>query len=128
MKIRTEQVIDVHEWDKLVQETYGRPYMFQQQNGCQDRGTYHLTVPSEGEDFDNDTLPEIVNHDDMGVSFDAWLKRDPKAPLKDEEYNQVYSIGLWWARNFYPSIEMVANDLHAKGLLPTGEFSINIDW
>ena len=37
-------------------------------------------------------------------------------------------IDLWWKRNFYPDIEMVANDLHAKGLLEAGEYAIDIDW
>lgn len=126
MKIRTEKVIDVSEWDKMVQETYGRPYSFQQQNGCQSRGTFRFSVPDHAEDFENDTVPEEVNHEEMGVSFAAWLKRDPKAPLPNREDN--WAVGLWWSRNFYPNIQMVANDLHAKGLLEAGSYCIDIDW
>jgi hypothetical protein len=76
-------------------------------------------------------VPEIVNHDKQGVSFRAWLKRDPNKPLGDEEpdkgNNKTY-INMWWERNFYPDIQMVANDLHSKGLLEAGEYIINIDW
>lgn len=127
MKIRTKQVIDVADWDKLVTETYGRPYNFQQQDGCQQRQGFHITVPDkEAYDFENDTVPEIVNHSDMGVSFAAWLKRDPKQPLPNRENGS--GLDLWWARNFYPNINVVANDIHAKGLLPAGDYTIDIDW
>lgn len=126
MKIRTEKVIDVDEWDKLVKKTYGRPYSFQQQGGCQDRGVFYITVPDEANDCEEDIVPEIVNHEEMGVSFSAWLKRDPKTPLANGSTD--YSLDLWWDRNFYPDIQMVANDLHNKGLLEAGEYTINIDW
>ena len=134
MKLEIEKVnmIDVIEWSKFVEETYKRPYNFQQQNGCQDRGTFHLTVPIiEPEDFKADRVPEIVNDNKMGVSFKAWLERDPKAPLREDDKTirtEEYAINMWWERNFYPSIEMIANDLHSKGLLDAGEYIINIDW
>lgn len=129
MKIRTEQVITVQEWDKTVRETYGRPYSFQQQGGCKSRGVERFSVPPEYDDeydFPNDTVPEVVNHEDMGVSFKAWLARDPKQKLSNREDD--FGLGLWWARNFYPNVQMIANDLHAKGLLPAGEYAIDIDW
>ena len=130
IKTKTEQVINVSDWDDLVQETYKRPYSFQQQDGCKERQRVRITIPCEVNDFENDTVPEVVNHEDMGVSFKAWLARDPKQKLKDEkeDHQAGYVIELWWARNFYPTIEMVANDLHAKGLLEAGDYTIDIDW
>lgn len=109
MKIRTEKVIDVSEWDGLVEETYGRPYNFQQQDGCKDRGNFRITVPSEEvNDFENDTVPEVINHKDMGVSFAAWLKRSPNEPLAGEKLREdKWGIDLWWQRNFYPDVQMV---------------------
>lgn len=127
MKIRTEQVIDLREWDTLVKTTYGRPYSFQQQDGCKDRGLFRFSVPSQSvEDYERDSVPEVVNHDEMGVSFAAWLKRDPKAPLADGSTD--YNLDLWWKRNFYPDVQMVVNDLHARGLLAAGDYTIDIDW
>ena len=68
MKIRVEKVIDVSDWDKLVIETYKRPYSFQQQDGCKDRGTFRFSVPNEEtDDYENDSVPEIVNHNEMGL-------------------------------------------------------------
>ena len=131
MRIRTEKVIDVQDWDELVEKTYGRPYSFQQQDGCQPRGSFRFEVPAEGEDFEKTTIPEKVNHEEMGVSFAAWLARDPKTPLSIPDHGceaKQWTIDLWWQRNFYPNIQMVANDLHAKGLLDAGEYTINIDW
>ena len=127
MNIRTEQIIDSWDWDDLVTKTYGRPYSFQQQDGCKQRGTVSISVPDDAEDFDNDTVPEIVNHNDMGVSFKAWLARDPKKQLNNKDNQTSCSLGLWWGRNFYPDVNMVANDLHAKGLLNAGDYTINID-
>ncbi len=128
LKIKTEKVIEVHDWDDLVQKTYGRPYCFQQQDGCNERGVFKFTVPDESDDFVNETVPEVVNHHEMGVSFAAWLARDPKQKLSDPEAQEDYCLQLWWDRNFYPEFQMVANDLHAKGLIEAGDYTITIDW
>ena len=127
MKIQTRNVIDSHEWDRGVKKTYGRPYNLQQQDGCQSRGNIYLTVPGPLEvDEYPDEIPEVVNSPQMGVSFKAWLARDPKQPLPDRD--EPWALDMWWARNFYPHLQMVANDLHAKGLLEAGEYTIDIDW
>lgn len=128
MKIstRTEQVIDVGDWDQLVIDTYGKPYSFQQQDGCKERQRVKITIPQEAYDYENDIVPEVVNHEDMGVSFKAWLERDPKKSLPDEKGS--WSLGLWWERNFYPDVQMIANDLYEKGLIEAGTYTIDIDW
>jgi hypothetical protein len=33
LKVNNIKQIDVQDWDELVQETYNRPYMLQQQDG-----------------------------------------------------------------------------------------------
>lgn len=123
---REVKVIEVRDFDDLVEKTYDKPYSFQQQDGCKERQLVNIKVPeSHINDYGNDTLPEIVNHDDMGVSFKAWLERDPDKLLPDKNQS---STNLWWYRNFYPHISMIINDLHSKGLLEAGEYKINIDW
>lgn len=129
LKFKTKQVIDVGDWDDLVKSTYGKPYSFQQQDGCKDRGTHELTIPDEAYDYKNQTIPEEVNGEEMGVSFAAWLARDPKQKLDTEdEWAREHGVTMFWVRNFYPDVSMVANDLHSKGLIPAGEYVINIDW
>lgn len=153
IKTKDIKIIDDSDFDKLVQETYGKPYCFQQQDDCKERGIEYITVPVDNPyDYENDTVPEIVNGEEMGVSFKAWLERDPNAPLNpsDEELEscnyywpeseqdkekykiewceRTHRINLFYERNFYPSVDMIVNDLHAKGLLPAGEYGINIDW
>ena len=127
MKFKTEKIVDVSEWDSLVKQTYGKPYSLQQQEGCHSRGLLYVTIPDYDDDydFDNDSIPEIVNHSEMGVSFDAWLARDVKTPLQN---GCDFSLELWWGRNFYPSLQMAANDLHKKGLVEAGKYAINIYW
>ena len=121
-----KNIVSVQEWDDLVKKTYGRPYCFQQQDGCQERGTIYLTIPDGGCDYERDSVPEEVNGEIMGVSFAAWLSRDPKewkgAP-EDQDF-----IELFWHRNFYPDVQMIANDLHVKGLIQEGKYGIEIDW
>jgi hypothetical protein len=132
MKIttRTEQVIDVGDWDNLVKTTYERPYSFQQQDGCKERQRVEVTIPDEyAEDYENDTVPEVVNHDDMGVSFKAWIERDSQQTLNSpDEWDRKNGLSMWWERNFYPTVEMIANDLHEKGLIEAGTYTIDIDW
>ena len=126
--MKTKQVIELQEWDALVEKTYGRTYKLQQQDGCHSRKTLEITVPAQADDYERDAVPEQVNHETRGVSFKAWLARDPKQKLSNPEDHEDYCLALWWERNFYPHIQMVANDLHAKGLLPLGEHVILIDW
>jgi hypothetical protein len=126
MKIKDVKMIELAEWDDIVTKTYGRPYSFQQQDGCKDRGIFHLSIPDEPCDFENDTVPEIVNGEKMGVSVNAWLARDPIKPIENQKYD--FELTFWWERNFYPDIQMVANDLLARGLIEAGDYSIEIDW
>lgn len=130
VRTRTEQVIDLQDWDALVESTYGRHYSFQQQDGCKSRGKEHLTVSlDEPADYENDTVPEEVNHGDMGVSFKAWLERDPKQPLNSpDEWDRKNGLSLWWGRNFYPTVDSIAHDLCKRGLIEAGEYVIDIDW
>lgn len=124
---RQTNIIECQDWDNLVSSTYGRPYNFQQQDGCKSRGIYNLTIPTcYAEDFENTTIPEIINGKEMGVSFEAWKNRDPKEWHTKQEYD--WAIDLWWTRNFYPSVEVVANDLYKRGLIDAGNYIINIDW
>jgi hypothetical protein len=119
MKIstRTEQVIDVDDWDKLVFDTYGKPYSFQQQDGCKERQRVKITIPDEAYDYENDTIPEVINGDEMGVSFKAWLERDPNS-----------ARDIFWERNFYPDVQMIANSLYRMELIEAGTYTIDIDW
>lgn len=133
--MRPVTFIELREWNELVRKTYGKVYDFQQQDGCKMRGTESFTIPEnisdlELEDYENDTVPEIVNHEEMGVSFKAWLERDPATPLPNKLKSSIkdYSTELWWQRNFYPHLTMLVADLHKRGILKSGEYVINIDW
>ena len=131
VKTRTEQVIDVGDWDQLVIDTYGKPYSFQQQDGCKERQRVSITIPDEAYDYENDTVPEIVNGEEMGVSFKAWLDRDPEQllnELRPDWDTGKNSLDLWWKRNFYPDVQMIANSLYRMELIEAGTYTIDIDW
>lgn len=149
IKIRLIKQIQLQDWDNLVQKTYGKPYSFQQQEGCKSRGIENIeTNPDWDYDYENESIPEVINGEEMGVKFEVWLARDPNALLNpsDEELadcgyywgktekekmewkNDNYNKRLFWGRNFYPHPNMIANDLCKKGLLEEGEYQIEIDW
>lgn len=130
LNYKIEKVIYDSELDEIVRETYGRPFCFQQQDGCKDRGREYVTVPvPHPYDYPRTSIEEKVNGDEMGVSFEAWLARDPKQPLNTTDgWDREYGLPLFWQRNFYPNIDMVLNDLYAKGLIEAGEYAIDIDW
>ena len=124
--IQSVYYLECSELGDIVQQVYKRPFNFQQQAGCKERGIEKFSVPDTWtDDFGNHELPEVVNHEEMGVSFAAWLKRDP-AQLIEATYEGATI--LWWERNFYPSTQMVLNDLHDRGLIPSGEYVVSIDW
>jgi hypothetical protein len=118
--------ITLEEWDDLVIETYGKPYAFQQQDGCKSKGKCRLRIPSVADDYANTSIPERINGYRMGVSFVAWLDRHPNEWNGVEENKRF--IDMFWERNFYPHVQMLANDLHQKGLIEAGDYIIEIDW
>ena len=123
------KIITVQDWNKLVESTYDRPYNFQQQDDCKERQQVYISIPDVPNDYENDTVPEVVNGDEMGVSFKAWLERDPKQKLDtNDTWEREYGLRLFWIRNFYPDVQMIANDLYNRGLVEAGEYYINIDW
>lgn len=130
IKFQTKKVIDVNDFDDLVQKTYGKPYSFQQQDGCKERQIVHISVPSKyiEDDQMHDSIPETVNGNVRGVKFKVWLDRDPKTQLKNDKCTDDWYINLFWERIFYPDVNTLINDLYAKGLIEAGEYSIDIDW
>jgi len=136
MIIRDIKMIDSDDLDDLIQETYNKPYCFQQQDGCKSRGTHTITVSKEdyNEDDDDypDNIPFLINGEEMGVKFKTWLNTTPEDINKNnpESYPKSYpgANNLFWERNFYPDIQHIVNDLCNKGLLEAGEYTINIDW
>lgn len=123
LKTKTKQIINMQDWDNFVQEIYGKPYRFQQQDGCKDRGTEHITVPVTNP-YDHEDISEEFDPTEEdpfggwdGVSFKNWLEID---------YIEGHDID--YQRNFYPHVDMVINDLYNKGLIKAGEYCIEIDW
>jgi hypothetical protein len=129
LKFKTKKVIDCFDWDDLVEKTYKKPYSFQQQDGCKSRGVVDITIPEQGDyDFQNDTLSFKINGNEMGISFKTWLETSEEDINKDNPESYKGQNRLFWERNFYPSLQVIANDLYKKGLIEKGEYVINIDW
>lgn len=127
LKTITKQIIDVDDFDNLVKKTYNKIYSFQQQDDCKSRQMVSISVPiKKPEDFGTTEIPFEVNGEKKGVNFEIWLKTNPDDTQK--YFKEKYENELFWKRNFYPSIEIILNDLHSKGLIESGSYLINIDW
>lgn len=123
LKTRKVNLISDSEWDELVKSVYGKPYSFQQQDGCKERGTFEFSVPGSTWNYKNNELMSQESSDDydeMGVSFQAWIDAIP------QEGNWENTV--WWERNFYPDVSMIIDDLYKKGHLEEGDYCISIDW
>jgi hypothetical protein len=129
LNLKKVSLIDDSEWSDFVSEIYKRPYNFQQQEGCRERGVYPFSVPiSNPFDYKNSKIPETTSTNQEGVSFEAWLSRDPSLKLKSKIDNDPLSLNMWWHRSFYPFVDMIVDDLYKRGLLEEGEYIIDIDW
>lgn len=74
----------------------------------------------------HDEIPEKINGNVMGVKFEVWLERNPEE-WNGEEEDKNY-LDLFWERNFYPDFGTLVNDLHKRGLIEEGEYTLGIDW
>ena len=129
LKFSTVNMVDVHDWNILVQSVYSKPYDFQQQDGCQDRGIKYITIPSEDDDLNvNENIPFKINAEVRGVRFSTWLNTSVEDINAKNPEEWPGANNLFWERNFYPDLQTVANDLHKKGLIDAGDYIINIDW
>jgi len=100
-------VLDEYHFSQYVSEHYKRPYCLQQQGDKLSNGSaVFLSVPGEG----------CGDHYEA-VSLEEWLNTPVDAYKYDFEFT----------RECYPELEIVASDLHAKGLLAAGEYIIQVD-
>jgi hypothetical protein len=63
----------------------------------------------------------------MGVKFDVWLNTTEEEILAKFNGNELRAE-LFWARHFYPHLNMLINDLYDRGLIDDGHYVIDIDW
>ena len=100
IKIKKINIIELSDWNKLVESTYNKIYNFQQQNGCLPRGTVYFSVPDEAyEEEMNDSIPEIINDEDnRGVKFNVWLQRDSNAPLNPTD-KELSKCNYYWRKS-----------------------------
>lgn len=125
LPVYEDNIIMEEDWNDFVSKIYGKTYSFQQQEGCQEAGEVFFRVPQEVSDYPNDSMPEVINGDIMGVAFESWLKR-PINHWGGLDSDRPF-LRLFWNRNFYPKLQVLANDLHKRGLLSAGDYQIQID-
>ena len=93
-----------HEFSQFVSDFYGRPWSMQQ-GMCLGQNTYQTANIPEG---------ECVG------KVDAWLNLpyDPDAPYAAMHFERDHYV--WYAA--------ILDDLHAKGVIPAGNYLIKVWW
>lgn len=128
LEFRIEKVIDSSDLDALVVATYGKPFCFQQQDDCRDRGSYQFEVKSEpdlSDEFKGKTELDCgINGEDYGVDFQTWLN----TKASDFYDGKPFYQDLWFERNFYPDMVYLLSDLCKRGLIEAGRYTIEVDW
>lgn len=114
-------VIGESDFSRYVSEHYGRPYNLQQQGDMLGQeSAVKLTVPDpEDGEWEGMTMPTLVQ----------WQEATPPGDHPEGGYDpNVSRENMRWEREYYPQLEAVANDLHAKGLLDAGEYILFVSW
>lgn len=124
MKTKTVKIAEVNDFDELVMNTYGIPYNFQQQGGCKNTSIEYFCFPFNG-DYTNTTLPFEINGKTRGISFEVWKNHDMEELKK--MFSDDWEVGMFYARNFYPHIERLLQDLVDKELISGKCFGIEIN-
>lgn len=123
LKTSTRQIIDIRDFDNLVEETYGRPYSLQQQNFMGQETYYDFEVPESWDGWDFDGF------EGYPVPFKEWCEADPEIdPKTGRPWSPSYEKRLHWEREFYPDFEELMHDLNLRGELDPGKYSIHVWW
>ncbi|MFD3594317.1 hypothetical protein ACFWU5_16460 [Nocardia sp. NPDC058640] len=110
-------------FSKLVAETYGRPYRFQQQDDCQHgQNTVHLFDVPHPEGGWESVEEFRACFADGTPTVQEWAN----TPIG--EYEHPWQAELHWEREFYPPFEAVIDDLYARGLIAVGSYGLHIWW
>ncbi|MEU7631747.1 hypothetical protein AB0C34_17415 [Nocardia sp. NPDC049220] len=106
---RTVTLMGEGDFSRFISQVYGRPYQLQQQRECLSQNSLvEFTVPAEESEC-------------SGPSLAQWQATPP--PTRGDSREQVR-----WKREFFPQLEDVVNDLHTRGLLPAGEYALDVSW
>lgn len=80
-------------------------------------------------DYSNESIKfDLYSDYEMGIKFEIWKNStfdEIKSNFPDDNDS---AITTFIERNFYPAIQVVANDLYNRGLIEAGSYIINIDW
>lgn len=112
-------------WDEtdlsnFISEYYGRPYRLQQAHMLGQGSYVRCTIPYQG-DYEGEE-----------EEFRAWKEADATPPPKpeDDSFDMLgFEHTLRWEREkaLFP-VEMILNDLHEQGEIPSGEYVIEVNW
>lgn len=109
LKSKTVKLIWESDFSKLVTETYGKPYRFQQQGDMMGQDTiYKFSIP------DANWLP---TPEDAARDIATWLND-----------SRTFKYEFEAERECYPVFESVIVDLHERGIIVPGDYALHVWW
>ena len=110
-------VLHESEFSDLVRQTFERPYSLQQQGDMHSQESFvRFDVPADREEEEHW----------QAVSMEEWLAATPPDP--EDRSMEAFTDRLRWDREFYPQLDSVANELHARGQLDAGTYVLHVWW
>jgi hypothetical protein len=108
LKMSSYKLLKAQQWDKLVQNTYGKPYRLYAQVPYSKAYHWQWFYPGSIKPDESYLSTDIIDEYDnwWGVQFDAWVAK-PNTGQGDN----------YWHSKCYPTLAAVAHDLLQKGLI-----------
>lgn len=124
LNVKIVKQINESEFSELVRKTYNRPYRLQQTDGCYSRGSFTLTISSNGCEAYPTTAMSNGGDGESPVSFQEWIQRDRNEPIpiseKDIEAYEALKNSSISNKSFYdPNNESNKKSREVGGLLNT---------
>lgn len=115
------------ELSKLIGKHYGKPYKIQQQGDMMSNDSYFTVevgpdMEFEIDDWAADDTDEVIEAKAI-AQIAAWQAKECPP-----EHKGTYSEELWWEREGYMPYDILLWDLNRKGLIPAGDYLIEVMW
>ncbi len=131
------------ELSRLLSKHYGKPYKIQQQGDMMSNDSYFtIEVGPDmefwiGEEYDTGNMePEAYEAAALRRIADWQASECPEeeknhswgAPAEVQPNGMTFPEELWWEREGYIPYEILLWDLNRQGIIPTGEYLVEVMW
>lgn len=145
---KTVYVVWEGELSRLIGKHYGKPYRIQQQGDMMSNDSYFTVEVGPEMEFDLWSVRKFIEGWDGYAPLEdadaaavaaiaAWKESecpeehklwDGGRPAEIQENGYTYPEELWWEREGYFDYNVLLWDLNRQGLIPTGDYLVEVMW